>query len=379
MIRNIKNYIISLLWRRFSKSSSKTYYHELLNSLQIPLTKELTEEQIDEIQSFYQDHWGKKLTSYDLAFHKAYYNITGLFSPKYIPTSLYRSDIIYRLNDFRMKNAYADKNILSKLFGSLVKQPKVYIRCINGVFYSEEYDILTREKAIAVCSNIPQAIIKPSIETTHGDDVFLFSSENGVETSSKRKVADIFDGYGSHFIVQEKQSQHSALSKLNESSLNTIRVITYWRECGEIVPLYAIQRIGKMGKTTDNVGSGGINVKINWDGKLDQYASVGNSGKKTEVTDSGIVLHNYMIPSVSEVITTCLRLHSQLPYFSLVAWDMAVDENANPVLIEWNVSPDLLQDTLGPAFGEYTEEILTRARNARSTRPLTIDGKPFRK
>lgn len=52
MIRNIKNYIISLLWRRFSKSSSKTYYHELLNSLQIPLTKELTEEQIDEIQSF---------------------------------------------------------------------------------------------------------------------------------------------------------------------------------------------------------------------------------------------------------------------------------------------------------------------------------------
>ncbi len=253
MIRNIKNYIISLLWRRFSKSSSKTYYHELLNSLQIPLTKELTEEQIDEIQSFYQDHWGKKLTSYDLAFHKAYYNITGLFSPKYIPTSLYRSDIIYRLNDFRMKNAYADKNILSKLFGSLVKQPKVYIRCINGVFYSEEYDILTREKAIAVCSNIPQAIIKPSIETTHGDDVLLFSSKNGVEISSKRKVAEIFEGYGSHFIIQEKQSQHSALSKLNESSLNTIRVITYWRECGEIVPLYAIQRIGKKGKTTDKL------------------------------------------------------------------------------------------------------------------------------
>lgn len=56
MIRNIKNYIISLLWRRFSKSSSKTYYHELLNSLQIPLTKEFTEEQIDEIQGFYQDH-----------------------------------------------------------------------------------------------------------------------------------------------------------------------------------------------------------------------------------------------------------------------------------------------------------------------------------
>lgn len=138
MISNIKKYCISLLRRRFSRDSSKFYCHELLNSLEIPLTNELTKEQIDEI----------------------------------------------------------------------------------------------------------------------------------------------FDGYGSHFIVQEKQSQHSALSKLNESSLNTIRVITYWRVCGEIVPLYTIQRIGMKGKTTDNVGSGGINVKINWYGRLDQYASVGQMWKE---------------------------------------------------------------------------------------------------
>ena len=104
MVRNIKKYSISLLWRRFSRDNSKFYYHELLNSLEIPLTDELTKEQIDEIQGFYLNHWGEKLSHYDLFFHNAYYNITGLFSPRYVPTSLYRSEIVYRLNDFRMNN-----------------------------------------------------------------------------------------------------------------------------------------------------------------------------------------------------------------------------------------------------------------------------------
>ena len=104
MISNIKKYCISLLRRRFSRDSSKFYCYELLNSLEMPLTNELTKEQIDEIQGFYLNHWGEKLSHYDLFFHKAYYNITGLFSPRYVPTSLYRSEIVYRLNDFRMNN-----------------------------------------------------------------------------------------------------------------------------------------------------------------------------------------------------------------------------------------------------------------------------------
>jgi D-alanine-D-alanine ligase-like ATP-grasp enzyme len=47
-----------------------------------------------------------------------------------------------------------------------------------------------------------------------------------------------------------------------------------------------------------------------------------------------------------------------MAHFKLIGWDMAVDENNEPVFIEYNTFPGANQLTNGPAFGDLTEKVL---------------------
>ena len=61
------------------------------------------------------------------------------------------------------------------------------------------------------------------------------------------------------------------------------------------------------------------------------------------------------------------KAHYQLPYFKLMGWDIAIEEDGTPTMIEFNTTPDLSQSANGPAFGEYTEMILKEAKSRNNT------------
>ena len=46
------------------------------------------------------------------------------------------------------------------------------------------------------------------------------------------------------------------------------------------------------------------------------------------------------------------------PLVRIVGWDIAVDEEGDPVFIEFNCNPGQNQMTYGPTFGDYTDEVL---------------------
>ncbi|KGN98569.1 hypothetical protein HR11_08535 [Porphyromonas macacae] len=372
---NTKTLIKSFVVKRWEKRIGSQYSEQFRKERRkIQIDKKLSTEQKKEIKKFYKRVWGKKVNT---MYHE-YYIRNGLFSPNYIPVDLYRSKIVYRLNDFRMKDAYVDKNIFEKIFGNMIKHPKTILRRINGLYYNGNYQTIKEEEAIILCSNLSNVIIKPSIETTNGDRVKLISIKDGVIEQSKQSLIELFTVYGKHFIIQKQVEQHDSLFSLNPSSTNTIRILTYRREeTKEIVPLYSALRIGRKGKIVDNVGSGGFSVKISSDGVLQKYGySIGYS-LPFEYTDTGIKLEGYRLPFFERIIHVCKELHNQLPYFDLAGWDISIDKGGEPVLIEWNVSPDLLQSA-GPAFREYTEEILKRVRKSKTTRYLKLVGESFR-
>ena len=75
-------------------------------------------------------------------------------------------------------------------------------------------------------------------------------------------------------------------------------------------------------------------------------------------TDTGIVLENYQIPSYDKVIEMVKRMHLHLPYFNIIGWDMAIEEDGNPILIEINTNPGLSQSAFKSGMGEYTGRII---------------------
>lgn len=314
-------------------------------------TRTLTALQEKEIKQYWQELLGIDIP---LDWHRYFYRRTGVYSVKYIPTSLYYTDIIGRVNQMQLEKAYSDKNVTELLLKG-VKFPESIIKNINGYYYADG-EIISRQRALEICRNLEDAVIKPSMRS-HGDGVQKFSCANGVTSLEGKPMGDLLDEYWCNFLIQKAVVQHERMSALNPTSVNTIRILTYHSGNEVLVP-YSVIRIGRKGWDIDNETAGGISTKINGNGQLSKYAYGAPGCDMIEATDTGVVLEGYEVPSYGKAVELVKGLHLQLPHFDLIGWDICIDREGEPVLIEWNVWPELSQSANGPAFGDYTERIL---------------------
>lgn len=357
----IKNKIEAFIKYR----SSKKYYTALKQeSDKIELTP-LTSSQKKQILDYYKEKTGLTVNT---DWHEYFYSRNNIFSVQYIPVDFYNNELIYRLNQFNMRHAYSDKNIYDLLFSEFNK-PKTVLQSINDFYYHDGKSVSYQE-ALEICYNVENVIIKPSLEGTWGEGVEFISISKGVTTLNNLTTEELFKLYKGNFIIQDYIKQHADLSALNQSSVNTIRIITYRSEDG-VKPIYHVLRIGQKGSKVDNVGFGGINVKILENGSLNNIGYGYDATKTFTKSSSGITLENYKVPNFKKLINTAKEMHLKLPYFRIVGWDFAVDESGNAVFIEWNRAPDLGQ-YYGPPFGKYTDEILRTFKSLVNTREFNI-------
>lgn len=330
------------------------------NTQKINNDRDLTSAQEKEIKQYWHDLLGIDIP---LDWHRYFYKRTGVYSAKYIPTSLYYTDIIGRINQMQFERAYSDKN-LTELLLKDVKQPETVLKNVNGYFYHDGKNI-SKEEAVRVCWNMDNIIIKPSLKS-HGDGVKKFACVDGKISVDGKTMEQLFDMYEKDFIIQKVVHQHKKMNELNPSSVNTIRILTYHSGMEVIVP-YTVVRIGRKGWDIDNETAGGISTKINTDGTLCKYAYGSPGNDMIEKTDLGTILEGFQVPSFDKAVAKVKQLHLMLPLFDLIGWDICIDAVGDPVLIEWNVWPELSQSANGPAFGDYTERILKEIWGRKNT------------
>lgn len=338
------------------------YIRQVNESYQkLPNKVELTKEQKQEIQDFYVPLVGYEVPT---DWHRYFYARTGLYSVKYIPTSLYRLELTGRLNQLPWCVPFSDKNLNDILLPDM-KQPHTYLKNRNGYFFVEN-KAASLDDAVAKCADMGDVIIKPTL-SSHGRGVKKLHVENGVVDAKGTKLKDLLSGYGKNFLIQDLVKQHPAMSALNPDSINTIRIVTY-RTGMDVSVLYAAIRIGRKGQTIDNESAGGISAKINMDGTLCKFAYGAPGQDKIELTDSGVRLEGYQVPSFEKAIAVVKEQHLNLPFQDLLGWDICIEETGDPVMLEWNTTPELSQSAVGPAFGDYTEMVIKDAMNRPNSR-----------
>jgi len=300
----------------------------------------------------YFKQYGFKVSS---AFPEIYKRCNGIVSDKYIPASLYFYYISPYLVNMNLSMAYVDKNMYFRHFPD-VRQPKTIFYNMSGRFYTAEMQEVTFDEAVETLSKKEKFIVKPAIESGRGRDVKMVIGGGEIQ------IVSILNDYESNYIIQEVVTQHPEMSKLNPTSLNTCRLYTYRRVgTSEYMLLGGAVRFGGKGAYRDNACTGGGFCKINDDGSVEDaihnYRRFGWGSLKVEKGLEGLRIPNY-----DKVLETALRLHKTIPYMDLIGWDIAVDEEGEPVLIELNQYPDceFLQIFNGPMFGEYTDELLER-------------------
>lgn len=338
-----------------------TYFKDIKNMRAGGVYTKLTPQQKQEVQEFWVKHYGKKI---NLKWHEYYLKVNGIFSPNYIPTYVYYTSIYPKLNDPRIAVVYSDKNMIGKLLGDRVKLPKTYIKNYNGNYYIDD-KVVTKSDAIEQCLNIEDAVIKHSLDTCQGKSILRFKSVNGKVTGKDcpSTIEELFDSYATDFIVQAAIRQSPTMAKLNPTSLNTVRIMTYWGKNG-IEPVFAVVRMGRSGAVIDNASSGGMYCGVNMDGTLKKEAYTLFPFSSHTQSDSGVVFEEFTIPHFDALKAKAKELHAQLPYAKLIGWDLSLNEQDEIELVEINAnSPGLFQGATGPAFGEHTSEILEYCRN----------------
>ena len=313
--------------------------------------RKLTKEQEKEVQDFYVSMIGKKIPLY---CHEYFYSRTGYFTKEYVPNNFYHCELVPRANVHKLQSAYGDKNMCDFLFpGENIAHS--FLKNMNGYYYYEGKPV-SDDEALALCSNMENVIIKPSRESK-GHGVQLFSSKDGKTDLGGKTLAQLFKEYKKDFLIQDRVLQHKDMAALNPTSLNTLRILSY-RSGMEVLIIYTVVRIGKKGSVIDNQCAGGISTTVNKEGKLGKTAFGGYTEDNINKTDTGIVLDGYQLPSYDKAIKMVKRLHLKLPFFNIVGWDVAIQEDGEPVLIEFNTNPGLSQSAFKSGMGEYTERII---------------------
>ena len=333
-----------------------------------------------EINPFFAK-WGFKFPLVESAY---YSEASGIKAYHYLPFTLYSRYIFSYLNRQAWYWGYADKNMFHRFLDIKQAQKEIDVQlpicvgcCDNGRYFIGNDTPCSFEELVNIVVEYKKDIIvKPTIESSHGSGVILITAYNKTKTS----IVDTLSKYGFNYTIQEKIVQHQSLAAFNETSVNTIRITTYQDFNGKVKIINSSQRWGGKGKVFDNADSesdGGF-CGINDDGSYKREIH------KIRHKNSVPMPEHFpkYVPSYEKVKAAVLYLHHRFPQFALIGWDITVNQEGHPIVVEYNFRPGLTTSQLanGPLFSEEDlEEIMNhiskRKLSLRMTTMLSFDDK----
>lgn len=296
--------------------------------------------------------WAKK--AFDIRWFDVYNttNVDGHTLKYYMPDNYFYCIVDARLSNSKEAVVVDDKNMYDLYFPE-IKQPMTLGRIENGLFLNRDYNLVTIDYILAACKEQERVIIKPAIGACAGAGIVYWDSS----LSSTEELRNILMSY-QYAIIQSVAKQHKVLADFNDSSVNTLRIVTLIFN-GEVRAVSSVVIMGAKGAKTNHLHRGGLVCGILDDGQLRSTAFDGKLNRY-EKHPSGIRFADVKIPNYDKCIDVVKKMAPRFCKVSkLISWDITLDTEGNPLLIETNLSwGGLCQTANGPIFGNLTPEVL---------------------
>lgn len=151
----------------------------------------------------------------------------------------------------------------------------------------------------------------------------------------------------SGYLVSEFVDQHAYASAIYPRATNTIRVLTIWDRDRSVpyVPI-AVHRIGTdLSQPVDNFSQGGLSSRVELDtGTLGPAARVEPGRDLTwydHHPDTDASITDTTIPGWARIIETIETIACQASDIPVIGWDVLLDADAVPRILEANTGPDI--------------------------------------
>jgi hypothetical protein len=167
-----------------------------------------------------------------------------------------------------------------------------------------------------------------------------------------------------NFVVQPAIEQHPIFDQFTADSVATLRITTVKPPGQPAENKAAILRLGHGGATF--LTADAIRVPIVDDqGTFSERAADSRWVSHTAHPDSHVAFSGKRIPGFQRAVAMCEQLHDESPFTTLIGWDIAIDRNAAPIVMEWNqgiAGIALSEASLGPCFKDLGWEDVWRKR-----------------
>ena len=244
---------------------------------------------------------------------------------------------VKQLNNKAYWHTLDNKNEFNEIFSKYLKRDWIYP-------VSED-----KEKSIEWIKAHPVFFAKPN-DGTCGKNIEKISSSDKEWNNDYEKIYN-------HLVenkielLEEPIKQCDEMNKLNNSSVNTVRMVSVMNDANEVTVLTTFARIGN-GKCVDNFNSGGMTAKVNVDTGVIEEAAVNKAGELFEKHPiTGTQIKGFKIPYWNEAIDMVKEAAKLSPNIRYVGWDVGMSENG-PVFVEGNQFPghDIYQvaEKIGP-------------------------------
>lgn len=169
------------------------------------------------------------------------------------------------------------------------------------------------------------------------------------------------------WVVQQEYSSHALIRAINDSALNTTRIVTILNG-GEPEYLGGFQGFATGSARTDSWSGGSIYVGL--DPGMECLKEHGitaitdrRNGLLTEHPDSKVAFGGYPLPLLKEAIELCLRAHRLLYFNFIIGWDVAITDDG-PLIVEANERPGMnvaqcLDGGMRKKIAEYAKKSLS--------------------
>ena len=226
----------------------------------------------------------------------------------------------YTVNDITAIQSFIDKGEGYKL---------------SAPYYKRDAVVITNKKDYPAFEEFVQKhpeFVKKKVFSSMGKGVELVDTK-----APGTDIQSLFEGMirnGKH-LLEERVIQSRELARVNPSSVNTVRCITFNTNDGIEVP-YCFFKAGRNGAFVDNAGAGGIVVGV--DPKTgtcftDGFTEYGE--QYANHPESGVAFKGLVLPEWESLIATCKEISAGFPKMNYLSYDLAhTDEGW--VLIEVN-------------------------------------------
>ena len=119
--------------------------------------------------------------------------------------------------------------------------------------------------------------------------------------------------------------------------------------------------MGAKGSYVDNLSGGhGVLVGIDSNGVLNDFGVDKNFEKRFE-SPTGVKFSGMTVPNFDQIKQQIINFHKKIPFANLIGWDITIDTNGNPIVIEVNLDSAVIeahQVFNGPIFGDRHNEVI---------------------